>query len=180
MKKLAGVVIALLVAFTANAAWVKTGDPPQAAFTATGTGGLKMQGTTNEVELLDDGKTLLFTVQLANLTTGIGLRDRHMREKYLDVKKFPTATLSVPIASLQAPAPGKPTGGTATGAFTVHGVTKQVPFTYTASCGKPDACDVAGEIPIDIRQFGIVIPSYLGITVKPDITVFVSMQAKPQ
>ena len=44
-----------------------------------------MDGTTHQLRIEDDGTTLKITVSLAGLQTGIGLRDRHMREKYLQV-----------------------------------------------------------------------------------------------
>ena len=36
-----------------------------------------------------------FVIHLASITTGIGLRDQHMREGYLETDKYPTATLTL-------------------------------------------------------------------------------------
>ena len=44
-------------------------------FLASGPAGMKIEGTTNELTVADQGDNLLITVPLANLTTGIGLRE---------------------------------------------------------------------------------------------------------
>src|SRR5208283_6245359 len=53
-------------------------------FVASGPAGMKIEGTTSDLDLADQGETIVITVPLANLSTGIGLRDRHMKEKYLE------------------------------------------------------------------------------------------------
>lgn len=168
----------LLLPVAAHAAWVEVADSGKARFKGTGAAGLKLTGTTNELEIKDDGTTLTVVVPLANLKTGIALRDRHMTEKYLEVKKFPTATLAVPRASLpQQAAPGAHQGA-GKGTMTIRGIAKEVAFTYTATCAADGACDVHGEAPIDIRDYGIQIPSYMGITVKPAMVVAVDFRTQ--
>ena len=46
---------------------------------------------------------VVITVPLANLSTGIGLRDHHMKEKYLEVQKYPSATLTIARSALKFP-----------------------------------------------------------------------------
>ena len=86
--------------------------------------------------------------------TGIRLRDKHMKEKSLEVQKYPNAELRVARTALQLPK-----GGDATGAVTLHGQTRNVPFHYVA---KPDGdtWKINGAMRIDIKQFGIEVPSY--------------------
>ena len=60
-------------------------------------------------------------VDLASLDTGIGLRNRHMRDNYLEVAKFPYATFSGHIVRTEETASGD-YRVTAVGGFTVHGV----------------------------------------------------------
>ncbi len=44
---------------------------------------------------ISGGAMAEFVVDLASITTGIGLRDQHMRDGYLETDKYPTATLTV-------------------------------------------------------------------------------------
>jgi len=64
---------------------------------------------------------LYFEVDLASIDTGIGLRNRHMRDNYLEVEKYPYASFAGTIARVQAGAGGA-ARVTAEGTFIVHGV----------------------------------------------------------
>lgn len=62
-------------------------------------------------------------VDLASLDTGIGLRNRHMRENYLEVSRYPYATFQGRIESVEA----EPGGGfrvAARGGLSIHGVSR--------------------------------------------------------
>ncbi len=161
---------------TALAGWSKAGEST-ADFSGSGPAGFKITGKTQTVDVKDDGKALTVTVSLKDLETGIGLRDRHMRDKYLEVDKFPDATLSVPLDALKVPADGQVVEAEAKGTFSLHGQTKEVSFTYKATNAK-GTFTVEGQAPINYRDFGINVPSYMGITVKPDLTVTTRFVAK--
>ncbi len=67
------------------------------------------------------GSSLYLEVDLASIDTGIGLRNRHMREQYLETDDFPFATFEGVIAAVGE----HPDGGlriTSPGTFTAHGV----------------------------------------------------------
>ena len=66
-----------------------------------------------------------FEVDLASLDTGISLRNRHMRDNYLEVRDHPYATLEGSIASVSA----EPVGGfrvEGIGRMEIHGVERVV------------------------------------------------------
>jgi hypothetical protein len=67
---------------------------------ARGPGGLRIEGKSTEVSLAEEASALLFKVPLAPIDTGIGLRNRHLHE-FLEVDKFPDATLRVRRADLE-------------------------------------------------------------------------------
>ncbi len=148
---------------------------PQVTFTAVGPAGLKIEGKSNELSVSEDGTNVTIAVPLGNLKTGIDLRDKHMREKYLEVAKYPNAELSVPRASLKVPASGSASGA-AQGTMKIHGKTKSVTFNYTASRSGAKF-DVAGDVHVNINDYGIEVPSYLGVTVKPDVAITVKFSA---
>lgn len=74
-------------------------------------------------------------VDLVSLKTGIGLRDRHMREQYLEVEQYPVAAFrltEVKTASANSLENNTAVELTLFGDFTVHGVTQQVEVSATA------------------------------------------------
>lgn len=145
-------------------------------FLASGPAGMKIEGTTSDLTLAENGDNLVLTVPLSNLTTGIGLRDRHMKEKYLEVAKYPTATLSVARGAIKMPAGGDKVEADAPGTVNIHGQTRPVTVHYES---KRDGSTfiTKGKFWINITQFGINVPSYLGVTVKPDVEVDANFRA---
>ncbi|RYG63316.1 YceI family protein, partial [bacterium] len=159
-----GLVSALVFApALAFAAFTKTGTP-QVTFLATGPGGLKIEGKTSELNVAEEGGNVKISVPLANVDTGINLRNKHMREKYLETDKFPNAELTVARSALQLPEDGKEVSGTANGQLTIHGQTKPVAVRYTnRRSGK--TYDVQGSTRVNMNEYGVTVPSYLGVTV---------------
>lgn len=155
---------------------VVSGQPAKAHFHASGPAGLAIDGNTDEVSASDDGTTIKVVVALGKLDSGVALRNDHMRNKYLEVAKFPSATLTVARSALKFPADGSSTSGDAAGVMNIHGKDKNVTFHYTAQ-RTGATFKVFGTVPLTITDFGINVPSYLGVTVKPDIAVDVSFSA---
>ncbi len=66
-------------------------------------------------------------VELASLDSGIALRNRHMRERFLETGKYPYATFkSVSVSGPASIAPNKPTELSVTGDYSMHGITKRI------------------------------------------------------
>jgi polyisoprenoid-binding protein YceI len=105
--------------------------------------------------------------QLNSLKTGIELRDSHLKTKYLEVEKFPIAT--VRIENFQIPA--KTTeSGKFTGILNLHGVERRIEGDATVS-GEPKL--VSAIFKIKLSDFNIEIPSYQGITVAEEVQIHV-------
>lgn len=153
---------------SAGAKLAKSGDA-SVGFTGVGPAGLKIVGSTTELSIEDDGKSVTVSVPLKNLTTGIALRDRHMREKYLQTEQYPTAELTVDRATLKFPSGGE-TSGDATGTLKLHGTSRPIAFHYTAT-PVAAALNVSGSARININDFGVVIPKYLGVTMNPAVDI---------
>jgi len=91
-------------------------------------------------------------VKLESCKTGISLRDKHMKEKYLEVKVYPDATLRGQM----------PEAGAFKGKLTVHG----------------KEADVVGEVKDGVLSFsttisahGIEIPQFMGVTVADKVEI---------
>ena len=144
-------------------------------FTAAGPAGMSIVGKTSELSVADDGQSVTVKVPLATLNSGIALRDKHMKEKYLQVGSYPDAELSVARSALKFPS-GTPTSGSAQGTMKLHGKTKSVTFNYTAAPAGAKI-QVNGSVHLDVRDYAIEIPNYMGVTVKPDVDVTVQFTA---
>ena len=145
-------------------------------FHAAGPAGLNIDGTTSEMTVADDGSSVTITVPLANLKTGIDIRDEHTK-KALEVGTYPTVTLKVARSALKFPAAGAESSGDAKGSMTLHGQTRDVTFHYSAKLDG-DTFTVKGSTSVNVDDFGVKRPSYLGVTVKPDVKIDTSFQAK--
>lgn len=122
-----------------------------------------------------DGLKLLGTAEfeMDKLGTGISLRDQHMKEKYLKVKENPKATLTLTDAPVDAAFATSLTNSgekAFKGKLKLNGQEKEVQGTYQAKAGL-----VQAKFPIKLNDFGIEIPSYLGVTVAENVDVQVEL-----
>ena len=173
---MAALSLSLCALSTASRAALSSATDSHVSFDASGPAGMKIEGTTTDLLVSDDGTNILVTVPLLNLSTGIGLRDHHMKEKYLEVQKFPAATLTMARSAIRFPRSGEPAAADAPGTVTIHGQTRPVTVHYDA---KSDGTSVAvrGSFHINMNEFGITVPVYLGVTVKPDVDVSATFHA---
>jgi polyisoprenoid-binding protein YceI len=155
---------------------VRGSGKPTIAFSAKGPSGMSIVGTSSEIIIRDDGKTLSIAVPLKALTTGLALRDKHMREKYLEVERYAVAELVVPRAALKPPGVA-PVSADTQGVLKIRDRSRSVPLHYTLKKNGPTIL-VTGSMRLDIRDYGITVPSFLGVTVKPEIDIAVSFDAK--
>jgi len=137
-----------------------------------GPAGLRIEGKSAEVSMEDQTSALVFRAPVAAIDTGIGLRNRHLREA-LEAEKFPLATLRMPRAGLALPAEA-PVESSAPAELTLHGQTRPVTVRYRAvrDAGLTQA---VASLRLDVRDFGIEPPSYLGVRVAPEVEVQVDM-----
>ncbi|AKT36112.1 YceI family protein [Chondromyces crocatus] len=173
-----GVVASVLTAGFALSAHAKLASHGSSSveFKATGPAGLSIVGKSDELRASDSADSVHIVVPLAKLDTGIELRNKHMKEKYLETAKYPQAELVVPKAAISYPTVG---AGEATGQLKLHGQTKPVKFKYEATkSGNGHA--VTGSVRINILDFGIEKPSYMGLSVKPDVDVSVKFNTHDQ
>jgi polyisoprenoid-binding protein YceI len=102
-------------------------------------------------------------VDLKSLKTERDGRDTHMKEKYLQVDKFPTATL---ISA-------KGTGGKGTGKIRIRGIEKDISGTYK-EVGK----NIEAQFPLKLSDFGINDVGYKGVGVEDKVTVHIVLPVK--
>ena len=114
-------------------------------------------------------------VDLQTLETGIGLRDRHMRENYLEVNKGPEFS----VATIEGIKIDRKDGRTSfNGTLLLHGQRKEISGTAELK-DQNGHLRVQAQFPLSVSQFAIPKPTYLGVGVKDEIEVKVTMTAEP-
>ncbi|MFP3901194.1 MAG: YceI family protein [Acidimicrobiia bacterium] len=111
-------------------------------------------------------------VDLTTLESDEGLRDRALASRGLEHDRFPTATftLAEPLTVPEGIDSGEQVGTTATGALTLHGVTRDVTVDVEAQLDG-DRAAVVGSAPIRLGDFDIEPPSGLSVlSVEDDAT----------
>lgn len=169
--------LAVLAALPLLSGATKVTGEPTAGFRGRGPGGFTLEGKTHQLRIEDDGTMLKVIVPLSELQTGVALRDRHMRERYLEVAKYPEAVLALPWSAVKFPEDGRSLESTAPGTMTLHGKSHEVQVRYRLARSGA-SYQVSGTVPLDIRHYGIEMPSYFGVTVQPEIEASVSFNAE--
>jgi len=142
------------------------------SWTAIGSPGfLQIDGEGGYVEgtLKDEGGKVsgIFTCELTKFKTGMTTRDKHMKNDYLHVKKFPTAKLVLdPVETSRS--------FDFTGELTLHGVTKKVKG--KGNLKKVGSTNViTAKMTLILTDYNIEIPSYLGVTVAKNVDLEVHL-----
>lgn len=116
------------------------------------------------------GFSAKFSVFIDDFKTGIELRDKHLKEKYLETKKYPYAILAVENLSGFKEGESFPWQGK----LTLKNNTKPVNGVATV---KGNTLSAKFKISLaDYPEIGI--PSYLGVTVAETIEISVDAEAK--
>lgn len=116
---------------------------------------------------------------LNTLDTGIKLRNEHMKEKYLETKKYGKTTLKLQefrLPEALSKEDGYSKNVSFQGLLILHGVEKQVSGTADLKRAG-DKISVSTSFDIKLSDFGIATPSFAGITVAEDVQVAVQFES---
>lgn len=129
--------------------------------TIEGTGGTVL----GDIKLKEGKASGTFEVELDKFSTGIDLRNEHMKEKFLETKKFPKAKLV--LEPVLIPKEGYFNWK---GDLTLHGVTKKVEGVSFVEGKK-----IESKFEINTLDFGIKKAEYLGVGLNEKISLVVIM-----
>jgi len=104
--------------------------------------------------------SLYFEVDLKTLDTGIGLRNRHMRDNYLQTDKFPDASFKGKITNVTPAAQG-PFKIDAEGEMFIHGVTKYIKISGVLTKSGNSDYNLKTNFSIKLSSYNIDIPSIM-------------------
>jgi polyisoprenoid-binding protein YceI len=116
-------------------------------------------------------------VELNGLDTGIGLRNRHMRENYLETIKFPYAHFDAHLTDLKKVSDTLYTT-TAEGTFNIHGVDKPLTTQATVASG-PTGLHVLCNFDVRLSDYSIKIPKLMFMKLNELINVRLDFFLKP-
>lgn len=102
-------------------------------------------------------------VNLKKLSTGLAMRDKHARDKYLEVEKYPEMTL--------VKATGK--GGKGIGRIKYRGVEKDVAGSYEIK-----GSNLQASFPLKLSDFNVKGIKYMGVGVDDEIKIHVTLPVK--
>lgn len=132
---------------------------------------LKINGVSGKATgLLEISKNIvtgLLIVPLKEITTGISLRDEHMKEKYLEIEKYPEATLKISELKMEKDfftENGSQKNVPFKGNLKIHGVEREIQGTADFESNDKIIL-VNAKTSTNITAHQIEIPSYLGIKV---------------
>ena len=139
-----------------------------------------LSGSVTSSAARSDGLDGSLVVDLRTLDSGISLRNEHLRGTYLEVDKAPgydKAVLSdIDLKGVNRDAPGGK--GSFTGSLTLHGATKTVsgPVEVRKSAA---GLQVRASFPVNLSDYNIAEPRYMGIGVKDTVRVEVVFTITP-
>lgn len=128
------------------------------------------------------------SAEMTAIDTGIDLRDHHIRDEFVETKKFPRATFrSVSVTLPSTPiAANQPADVTVSGDFTLHGVTKRITTPVRivlipesditkSTRGPGDWLHATATFPLTLSDFGVKVPtSFASDRVEVRMDVFAS------
>jgi polyisoprenoid-binding protein YceI len=119
------------------------------------------------------------TINVDALDTGVGLRNKEMRERYLETNKFGTALFkSVSVAGPASVAPNQPADISVTGDMTLHGVTKRMTIPVHVVLIPDGGIHATTTFKIHMPDFGISVPHNILVTVNDEVPVRLDVWAK--
>ena len=174
----AGILIALVATASSGAAnatsfVVRPGGENKVAFVSKAANE-SFEGKTNRLEgtinvdptKVGDSASVHFEVDLASLDTGIGMRNRHMRENHLETAKYPKAIFEG--AMIRGPSDAALNAGKAVpldveGTFTLHGVSRRIRIMVQTTYQPNDGGRIAFQtrFPVLLADYAISRPQFL-------------------
>jgi len=135
--------------------------------------GKNVTGSVTVVNSLVNGS---FKFPLKTLSTGIDMRDRHMKEKYLKVETYPMAELK--LSEINLPKSWSLKNAELKdvafkGTMTLHDKQSVVSGTFEMLKGANGMYNIKAVFPLKMTEYNIEIPVYAGIHVVDSIDVTV-------
>lgn len=138
----------------------------------------KSEQLNGKIQIKNKKLTASFQFPLNTLNTGIKLRDKHMKKKYLETKAHPNAVFEVKSWDIPNADQLFSTGldTTLSGTLTIRKIPQKVDVQLQLT---PEGKNlkVLAKLKTKISDFNIELPSFMGITVAEDIDLQIAFDA---
>lgn len=137
----------------------------------------KGTGPTGQIFVDNRSSSGQLSFDLKSLDTGIDTRDEHMKTKYLEVDKYPTAQLTIsnlPLTQAQLTKPLSVSDTPFRGTLLLHGVSKPVNGSYSLRGDGHGTLKLDSKFGIKLSDFGIAIPTFSGITIADQVQIHIA------
>jgi polyisoprenoid-binding protein YceI len=140
-------------------------------------------GPEGKLEVVADDKSSKiagqFVFDLNSLNSGIDMRDSHMKEKYLEVEKYPLAKFTIETINLDGNILKNfnKSNLSFSGILNLHGKDKPIKGVTEFKTISKDDLRVIAKFKVKASDFNIEIPSFAGIVVTDEIDIEVEAQA---
>ena len=122
--------------------------------------------------------TVEVTIDLGSLDTGVALRNKEMRDLYLETHKFPNATFrSVAVTGPTSIQLNQPADINVTGEFTLHGVTRRMSIPVRVVLIPDGRIHVTSRFNLKLAGFSIKVPHNILVTVDDQVPVRLDLWA---
>ncbi|WP_200976901.1 YceI family protein [Echinicola sp. 20G] len=133
--------------------------------------------------LIDLDKNLVdFYIDLNTLQTGIGLRDRHMRENYLETTEFPYAEFTGKVVNMDEALKEQLKNGKEVmvdGEFKIHGVSKDMKIKGTLKQSTDgEVLELSAQLKVLLGDHGIAIPKVMFYELSEEQTITITVHLK--
>jgi polyisoprenoid-binding protein YceI len=138
----------------------------------------KVTGLINADPATPGASTVEITIDMGSLDTANALRNREMKELYLETKKFPTCSFkSASVAAPASIAPNTPADIKVIGDFTLHGITKRLTIPVRVVLIPDGRIHATSTFNVHMPDFGIDVPNNILVTVNNDVPVRLDLWA---
>jgi polyisoprenoid-binding protein YceI len=121
---------------------------------------------------------VVININVDSLDTGVSLRNKEMRERYLETTKFGTATFkSVSVTGPASIAANAPADINVTGDLILHGVTKRMTIPVRVVLIADGRIHATTNFKIHMPDFGITVPHNVLVTVNDEVPVHLDVWA---
>jgi polyisoprenoid-binding protein YceI len=117
-----------------------------------------------------------FEVELASLDTGIGLRNRHMRENYLETDTYPYVSFKGKLTSVAVDS-ADDYSITGAGIFSLHGFDREISIIANVF-NDENGIKVQSEFDIKLSDYNIEIPSLMFLKINETIHLILDFHLK--
>jgi polyisoprenoid-binding protein YceI len=121
---------------------------------------LEFEGVSNKLQgLLDFDENLVdFYIDLETLDTGIELRNKHMRDSYLETASYPFAEFTGTFLRMPDVEAQGPQSVTVTGEFNMHGVSRDITVDGELDFSDPNEIQLVASWKVLLSDYDIEIP----------------------